>query len=509
MTAFAQPPPCMKPRTPPRLYATDEIRAIETAAMRGPHALPLMERAGVAVAETARALLTDGARILVLAGPGNNGGDALVAARHLRAWWYRVDVVFTGQASKLSADARAALEKWRAAGGTTAGEIPAGGEWDLVLDGLFGIGLRRDLDGRYRDLVERVNRLGAPALAIDVPSGLDSDTGRVRGAAVHAELTLTFIALKPGLLTLDGPDCCGEVRVAGLGVPDELYPEPTLRVIEREAAAAALPRRRRNSHKGTYGDAGILGGAPSTVGAALLAGRSALRAGAGRVYVAPIGDDAPAVDFAQPELMLRPPEALFRLPKLDCLAVGPGLGMSPDAYQWLVAALEAPWPLVLDADALNLIARLPRLGEQLARRGNAVLTPHPAEAARLLGVATDAVQADRVAAARRLAETYRCGVVLKGAGSVCAFPQGPAWLNTTGNPGMASAGMGDVLTGLVAGLAAQGIGLDAALRLAVHLHGAAADDCAARQGGPVGVGATDTADAARRLLNAWVYASPG
>ena len=499
----------MKPRIPLHLYATDEIRAIESAAMRGPRALPLMERAGLAVAETARALLTDGARILVLAGPGNNGGDALVAARHLREWWYRVDVVFTGQASKLSGDARAALEQWRGAGGTVAGEIPADGEWDLVLDGLFGIGLQRDLDGRYRDLVERVNALGSPVLAIDLPSGLDSDTGQVRGAAVHAELTVTFIALKPGLLTLDGPDCCGEVHVAGLGIPEELYPEPTLRVIERDRAAAVLPRRPKNSHKGSYGDVGILGGAPSMGGATLLAGRSALRAGAGRVYVAPIGDDAPAVDFAQPELMLRPPEALFQLPKLDCLAVGPGLGMSPDALEWLTAALESPWPLVLDADALNLIARLPRLGEQLAGRGNAVLTPHPAEAARLLGSSTTEVQTDRIAAARRIAENFNCGVVLKGVGSVCAFPQGPAWLNTTGNPGMASAGMGDVLTGLVAGLTAQGVGLAEALRLAVYLHGAAADECVAGNGGPLGLSASETADAARRLLNAWVYSSSG
>ncbi|MFZ5556921.1 MAG: NAD(P)H-hydrate dehydratase [Pseudomonadota bacterium] len=498
----------MRPRVPTRVYATDEIRAIEGAAMQGPDALPLMERAGLAVAEAARERLGERSRVLVVAGPGNNGGDALVAARHLSAWWYRVDVVFAGDAGKLPGDARQALERWCAAGGTPLQDIPARGPWDLVLDGLFGIGLQRDLEGRYRELVARVNGIGAPVLAIDLPSGLCSDTGRMRGAAVRAERTVTFIALKPGLLTLDGPDCCGDIQVADLGLPDEIFPEPTLRVIEREAAVAALPRRRRNSHKGTHGDVGILGGAPSMVGAALLAGRSALRAGAGRVFVAPIGDDAPAVDAAQPELMLRAPEALFQLANLDCLAVGPGLGMSPDACQWLQAALESPWPLVLDADALNLMARLPRLREQLAQRGNATLTPHPAEAARLLDLATADVQADRIAAARKLAALCGCGVVLKGVGSVCAFPRGPVYLNTTGNPGMASAGMGDVLTGLIAGLAAQGAGLEQALQLAVHLHGAAADHCVAQGLGPIGLTALETADAARVLLNRWVYPPP-
>jgi hydroxyethylthiazole kinase-like uncharacterized protein yjeF len=409
--------------------------------------------------------------------------------------------------AKLPADARRAYDAWLAAGGAVLDDIPPRGSWDLALDGLFGIGLQRDLDGRHRALVERLNALPVPVLAIDLPSGLDSDTGRVRGAAVNAALTVTFIALKPGLLTLDGPDCCGEIRLSGLGLPDACFPAPTLRVIDAAEAAAALPRRRRNSHKGSHGDVGILGGAPSLVGAALLAGRSALRAGAGRVFVAPIGDDAPAVDPGQPELMLRAPEALFQLPRLDCLAAGPGLGLSPDACVWLQAALESPWPLVLDADALNLLARFPRYAEALAARGNAVLTPHPAEAARLLGTSTAEVQADRIAAARRLAERYACGVALKGAGTVCAFPGAGVWLNTTGNPGMASAGMGDVLTGLIAGLAAQGTGLDAALRLAVHLHGAAADHCLAEGRGPVGLTAMETADAARALLNRWVYSA--
>jgi hydroxyethylthiazole kinase-like uncharacterized protein yjeF len=498
----------MPPSGPVRVYATDEIRAIEAAALGSPAAPPLMERAGLAVAEAARERLGERSSVLVLAGPGNNGGDALVAARHLRAWWYRVEVVFTGDAAKLSGDARRALEQWRADGGSTLDGIPERGRWDLVLDGLFGIGLQRDLDGRYLTLVEQVNALGVPVMAVDLPSGLCSDTGRVRGAAVRAASTVTFIALKPGLLTLYGPDCCGDIRVAALDIPDAYYPAPTVQVIARDEVVALLPRRARNSHKGTNGDVGILGGAPSMVGAALLAGRSALRAGAGRVFIAPIGDDAPAVDPAQPELMLRAPEALFQLPRLDCLAVGPGLGMSPDAYQWLQAALETPWPLVLDADALNLMARLPRLRDQLARRGNAVLTPHPAEAARLLARSTAEVQADRIAAARALVSLYGCGVVLKGVGSVCAFPRAPVFVNTTGNPGMASAGMGDVLTGLIAGLAAQGMGIDSALRLAVHLHGAAADRCVAEGCGPVGLTASETADAARRLLNRWVYSAP-
>lgn len=493
-----------------RLYTTAEIRAIEQAVLSRPNPPPLMQRAGLAAAEFARARMLDErcTSVLVLAGPGNNGGDALVAARHLKSWWYRVDVVFAGDPLKLSADAAQALAEWREAGGSLLDRVPPRRRWDLVIDGLFGLGLTRDVEGRYRALIDWVNSSRLPVLSIDIPSGLCSDTGRVRGAAVRAAATVTFMALKPGLLTLDGPDHCGEIIVDDLGLAPTDYPPQTVYLVERERVVAPLKPRPRNSHKGLFGSVGILGGAPTMVGAALLAGRAALKLGAGRVYVGLMAREAPAWDPGQPELMLRPPQALFQLEHLSCLAVGPGMGLSPEAYQWLKAALACPLPLILDADALNLLAEFPRLREMLADRGNAVLTPHPAEAARLLQTSTAAVQADRVAAARRLSEICRCAVVLKGAGSICALTDDTRHINTTGNPGMASAGMGDVLTGLIAAFVAQGLALEQALLLAVHLHGASADRCVEQGKGPVGLTAGETVEAARELLNAWINPRP-
>lgn len=489
-----------------RVYTTAEIRAIEQAVLGRPDPPPLMERAGLAAAEFAHARMLDERRIsvLVLAGPGNNGGDALVAARHLKARWYRVDVMLTGDPGRLPRDAAQALERWRAVGGQMLDQIPPGRRWDLVIDGLFGLGLTRDVEGRHRALIEWMNGSRLPVLAIDIPSGLDSDTGLVRGAAVRAAATVTFMALKPGLLTLDGPDHCGEIAVDTLGLAPEDFPPQRVFLMERDRALAPWKPRPRNSHKGLFGSVGLLGGAPTMVGAALLAGRSALKLGAGRVYVGLMARDGPACDPGQPELMLRPPEALFQLEHLSCLAVGPGMGLSPDAYQWLKAALETRFPLVLDADALNLLAEFPRLREALAARGNAVLTPHPAEAARLLQTSTAQVQSDRLAAARRLSEAFRSPVVLKGAGSICALPDGTRHINPTGNPGMASAGMGDVLTGMIAAFIAQGLSPEQALLLAVHLHGAAADRCVEQGRGPVGLTAGETADAARELLNQWI-----
>ncbi len=488
-----------------RVYTTAEIRAIEHALLGRPNPPPLMERAGLAAAEFVHARMLDERRtsVLVLAGPGNNGGDALVAARHLKAWWYRVDVVLAGDPERQPRDAALALERWRAAGGQVLDQIPSQRRWDVVIDGLFGLGLTRDVDGRPRAMIEWMNGSRLPVLSIDIPSGLDSDTGRVRGIAVQAAATVTFMALKPGLLTLDGPDHCGEIAVDSLGLAPEDFPPQSVFLLERDRALAPWRPRPRNSHKGMFGSVGILGGAPTMVGAALLAGRTALKLGAGRVYVGLMAHNGLACDPGLPELMLRPPEALFQLEHLSVLAVGPGMGLSPEAYHWLSAALETRFPLVLDADALNLLAEFPRLREALAARGQAVLTPHPAEAARLLQTTTAQVQSDRLAAARRLVEAFRAPVVLKGAGSVCALPDGTRHINPTGNPGMASAGMGDVLTGMIAAFIAQGLSLEQALLLAVYLHGAAADRCVEQGRGPVGLTAGETVETARELLNLW------
>jgi hydroxyethylthiazole kinase-like uncharacterized protein yjeF len=483
------------------VYLTADMRAIESAA--APNPPPLMERAGLAAAEVARDVSGGtGKPVLVFAGPGNNGGDAFVLARHLKQWFFNVTVLFAGDEKKLAADARAALGAWRTAGGTITQSLPASQQWGLVVDGIFGIGLERDVTGRYAEWIDFVNRLGAPVLALDVPSGLHSDTGRVMGSAIRATHTVTFIAFKPGLLTLDGPDHCGEIHLRDLGLDTQQLRPARGHLIGREVLAGVLGPRMQNSHKGDYGSVGIIGGDHGMVGAALLAARAALKSGTGRVYVGLLARDAPLLDAEQPELMLRNADELLKLANLTCLAVGPGLGQTPDAAFYLEWALESPLPLVLDADGLNLIAADAGMAGRLKNRNSAtLLTPHPAEAARLLAITTREVQMDRVGAAITLADNFSSLVVLKGAGSICAAPKGTWHINTSGNAGMASAGMGDVLTGMVAALLSQGMDPKAALLAAVYLHGAAADQAVASGAGPVGLTATETIDAARALLN--------
>ncbi|MCX7891425.1 MAG: NAD(P)H-hydrate dehydratase [Burkholderiales bacterium] len=478
------------------------IRDIEAAAFAQSPPAPLMQRAGLATAELARELAGgDAAGVLVLAGPGNNGGDALEAAVHLKRWFFRPSVVFAGDAARLPPDAAAALARWRDAGGELLAEIPQR-PFGLVIDGLFGIGLKRPLEGRYAALIDAANRMGARVLAVDVPSGLDADTGAALGATVRATHTLTFIALKPGLLTLDGPDHAGTVQVAALGL-DAGTPGSGCGALVAAAILDALPLDRpRNFHKGNAGSVAVIGGAPGMVGAALLAGRAALRTGAGKVFLGLLAPDAPAVDVAQPELMMRRPESLLADVPVDVYAVGPGLGQDAAAQRLLGQALRSERTVVLDADGLNLVAAYSVLQHALAsRRAATLITPHPAEAARLAGTDTAAVQADRLAAARALAAKFSCAVALKGNGTIVAAPDGRWWVNGSGNPGLASAGSGDVLTGIVASLAAQGAEPVDALLGGVWLHGAAADALAAAGVGPIGIAAGELVDAARTLLN--------
>lgn len=483
------------------LYLTADIRRIEARHVQ----LPLMERAGFAAAQLARTLAVDsGKAILIFAGPGNNGGDAFVVARYLKQWFFSVTVVFAGDAAKLpaDADAAAALANWRAAGGTTVDHPPPSASWGLVIDGLFGIGVSRAIEGRYAEWINSINTHNAPVLALDIPSGLDADTGRVHGCCVRATHTLTFIGAKPGLYTLDGADHCGTIHLDDLDL--ERGTDTASGYILSNATGVLAPRL-RNTHKGSHGSVGIIGGDNGMVGAALLAARAALKLGAGRVYAGLLARDALQVDVAQPELMLRSAHEVLKLTHLNCLAVGPGLGTTPDAAFYVQCALQAHLPLVIDADALNIIAASENKKTVLKQMLTVkVLTPHSAEAARLLGCSTRDVQADRIAAASALAAKFQAHVVLKGAGSICASPGEPWRINTSGNPGMASAGMGDVLTGMIAALLAQGAIPQCALDAAVWLHGAAADACVANANGlgPVGLIASETIVAARRLLNA-------
>jgi hydroxyethylthiazole kinase-like uncharacterized protein yjeF len=474
----------------------DSLRAIE--ARHAADHPPLMERAGNAAAEVARAMLAGvAAPPLIVCGPGNNGGDGFVVARLLKAQGLAPLLVFAGDAARLPTDARAAHAAWIAAGGACHDDIPDG-SFGLAIDALFGSGLARPIEGRHADLVARLNALPCPLLALDIPSGLDSETGRIHGVAVRATHTATFIALKPGLLTVDGPDCCGEISVHGLDLTLDAAPGKT---IAPALFAAGLRPRPHNCHKGDFGSVAVIGGAAGMAGAALLAGRAALRLGAGRVYVGML--DRLAVDPVQPELMLRDADAALAL--ATAIAVGPGLGQSPQALDIVRRVAGADFPLVVDADALNLVAAHPVLQTTLTRRTAAtILTPHPAEAARLLATTTQAVQDDRIAAAIELARRCNAFVALKGCGTIVAAPDGRWWINTTGNAGLASAGSGDVLTGFIVALLAQGWPAAEALLAAVHLHGAAADYLAARTGGNVGMTAGELIDAARGLFNRWI-----
>lgn len=486
------------------LYLSRELRQIEQAARE----LPLMERAGQAAAKLAAKLALPGRPLLVLAGPGNNGGDACEAARHLVGQGQDVRLVLHGPEANLPAQAAAALARCKEAGLRPLGTIPQGQHWGLIVDGLFGIGLGRAVEGDPARLIESANTLAeqhaCPLLALDCPSGLDSDRGVVRGTVIRASHTLTFIAAKPGLLTLDGPDQVGRLEVDSLELNPEAITAASGRSIARDLFAHRLHPRQANSHKGSYGSVGILGGAESMVGAAILAGRAALKLGAGRVYLGLLSPSRPAFDPAQPELMLRSPEALFAAP-LTALACGPGLSMAPAAQPWVEKAVATDLPLVLDADALNLLAEdEPLAAACAARQAPTLITPHPAEAARLESCGVAEIQQDRIGAARSLAARLNAWVALKGVGTVVAAPDGRWWINTSGNAGMASAGQGDVLTGLTVALLAQGWEAEAALLAAVYLHGKAGDALVRRNIGPAGLTAGETGDEARRVFNRWL-----
>lgn len=483
------------------LYAVAEIRQTETdaAALLPPGTL--MQRAGQAAADLALQML-DGNTVLVLAGPGNNGGDALDAAARLAQAGVAVCIVHLPGSGPVSAETAQALARAQASAARFIDASRLDQPWGLVIDGLFGIGLARPLAGAARALVEAVNALGRPVLALDVPSGLDADTGAIigpDGVAIKATATLTFIGDKPGLHTMAGRDCAGAVHLTSLEIDHALLPVPGAWMNGRELFAAHLAPRRHDSHKGSYGDVAIVGGAEGMAGAPVLAARAALFMGAGRVLVASLAPGS-AFDSLHPEIMFR--DAARYQGDTSTLVLGPGMGDSATAVRLLAKALDGPSPLVLDADALNLIAVSAELQAKLAARpAPSLLTPHPLEAARLLGVTTAVVQGDRLAAAREIAARMQAVVVLKGSGSVIASADGKAVINPTGNAGLATAGSGDVLAGMAGSLLAQGWPVWEAALGAVWMHGAAADRLVANGVGPVGMSAGEIPAAARAVRN--------
>lgn len=464
------------------LYSASQVRDLDRRAIHdlGIPGHELMSRAGRATLDALCALWPTARSIAVLCGPGNNGGDGYVVARLARALGLRVTVVALGDPGALAGDARRAYDEFVAGGGRCEAWSAEALESDVVVDALFGTGLARALDGAAASMIAAVNASGRPVVAVDVPSGLHADTGAVLGDAVHAELTVTFIGRKIGLYVGEGLDHVGRVLLDDLAVPPETYDGaiPVARLIGETTVAPALPRRARTSHKGAHGHVLVVGGGPGMPGAARLAGEAALRAGAGLVTLA-VHPESTGVVATRPELMCvaaRAARDIERaLGRATIVAVGPGLGQGEWATELFGAVLASGLPLVVDADALNLLASTPRKSEHW------VITPHPGEAARLLGIAGAVVQADRLAAARALQERYGGTAVLKGAGTVVHPPGGPPWICDRGNPGMAAGGMGDVLTGVIAGIAAQCGDLALAARAGVFVH-AQAGDLAARAG---------------------------
>lgn len=461
------------PATVADLFDIAATRRIEQAAAATLPAHALMQRAGLAVARLAMALAPHARTIWIACGPGNNGGDGFEAAAQLQHRGRMPIVTFVGDENRLPTDAKASLQRARDAGVIFAPKPPVA--YELAIDALLGIGASRPPEGVMAEWLQEMHASAQPVLGIDVPSGLNADTGvlpdSIGARADTPRFCLTFLTLKPGLFTAQGRDAAGTVWFddLGCGGTDE---SPNARL----AGEPGVRPRLHASHKGSYGDVAVIGGAPGMAGAALLAGSAALHAGAGRVFVGLLDPSAAPVDTAQPELMLRSANAL----DLSGMAAVCGCGGGTDVRTALPRVLATAAALVLDADALNAIAADSALQTQLAsraRRGRpTVITPHPLEAARLLGCTAGDIQADRLAAARQLASRFGVVAVLKGSGTVIVDDSGaPPVLNLTGNARLATAGTGDVLAGMIgAALAAQQPALEAA-REAVWRHGHIAD----------------------------------
>ena len=508
------------------LYTAGEIRAIEAAHAAKHPKTSLMRRAGAAVAKLALTLTAGkkNAAILVLAGPGNNGGDAWVAAASLKKSAQRVTVLALGDNKFDDNAASRAHTEFKRSKGIVCREFPVDETFDLIIDGLFGIGLARAPGGSFASAIARANALrncgGTQILAIDVASGLAADTGVSLGETINADHTLTFLGFKPGLFTADGRDVSGDVHLDSLGVV-AAYSSPG-ELLNADLVRTLIPVRHHQSHKGTYGNVAIIGGAEGMVGAAVLAARAALYMGPGKVFLGVAAKDFAAFDPLNPEVMVRKADDLVNDESLTVLAIGMGLGVDKSAPRLLAAALARRLPMVLDADALNLLATTtgfaaalmpdfdksstgapfqPQSPQTPRQCWTYVMTPHPGEAARLLNVSVAHLQADRVTSAIALAKRFDAIVVLKGAGTIIAVPDGRYFINTSGNPGMASGGMGDALSGMIAAFLAQGLSALDAAKLAVYLHGAAADACVAHGMAPLGLTASEVIFEARMLLN--------
>lgn len=459
------------------ILTADELQNLEMRAANQLGADTLMKRAGAAAAELIMKRLEDAGveqrRVTLLVGPGNNGGDALACACELREKGAVVNVVLPGGRRPTSALALAQLERWTQAGGTTYDDPYMTEKADCVVDGLFGTGLAKPITGDYLDAVLWFNERQALKVSLDIPSGLNPVTGHWTGSypGCSADVTITFLCVKSGLYMCEGADAAGEIVLNELDVSVPLSP---LSVIGTDEFPRVLRPRVKNSHKGDYGSVAVIGGADGMIGASILAARAALISGAGRVTLECRAEHAPHVDMVYPEIMFATKPV--NLEDFDAIVLGCGLGTSAEAKARVIEALNCQKPLILDADALNIIAADIKLQDMvLARRAPTVLTPHPGEAARLLRRDTAGVTADRIAACRELAVQTGAIVVLKGAGTVISMRSSRTWINPTGSPMLATGGSGDVLAGMIGAMFAQGYDMVESVLAAVYFHGLSAE----------------------------------
>jgi len=487
---------------PANIYSVAAVREIDRVAIED-KAIPgytLMKRAGAAAVNAARSRFVNAKRWQVICGAGNNGGDGFVVARLAAQDGIDVSVLALVDPTTLKGDAATAYLEFVAAGGAV---MPWAGTLDvkagLLVDAILGSGLERDLAGKFADAVTAINAHPAPVHAMDIATGINGDSGLVMGSAVVAKLTTTFVGLKTGLFLGAGPDFCGEITFSGLEIDEACRAsvDPVYQRLDDSLLAESLPPRARCAHKGDFGHVLVVGGGPGMPGAARLCAEAALRAGAGRVSLATHPDHAALISASRPELMshgvANADEFKPLLEKADVVAFGPGLGQSDWAREMFAVVAASEQAAVWDADGLNLLAMTPDV------RDNRVITPHPGEAATLLEMDTAAIQADRSLAVDALAGKYGGVAVLKGAGTLVSAASGAPFLCTAGNPGMAAAGMGDVLTGIIAALIGQGLSLSAAAKTGVELHARAGD--VAAMAGERGMLASDLIAALQSVAN--------
>ena len=470
---------------PYALYRAGQVAAFDRTAIED-YGIPgsvLMERAGTAAFNCLHRRWPDAHHVTVLTGVGNNGGDGFVIARLAMNAGLDVSVLQLGDREKLSGDAALNADRYARLGGAWQPFTALPKKTDVIVDAIFGTGLQREVSGQWAAAIELANQHPAPVLAVDIPSGLHSDTGNRMGVAIKAETTVTFIGLKQGMFTGYGPECCGEVLFDGLEVPARIYASQLLssRRIDWNKQKKRLSPRSRIAHKGHFGHLLVIGGNLGFGGAAIMAAEAALRVGSGLVSLATRPEHVASVLAARPEIMVHGVSRAEQLEPLlrQCtqVAIGPGLGQDDWAHALWQQALAAGRPMVVDADGLNLLAQHPD------RRSDWVLTPHPGEAARLLDLCAVEIMNDRFAVVEQVQSRFGGVAVLKGAGSLVASEDNqPTAVCTDGNPGMAVGGMGDVLTGVIGGLMAQGFGVRDAAEMGVCLHAAAADRVAAGHG---------------------------